>query len=84
MHPIIIIKSAALPCLILVVDHFSLLSLLIQPGLLGSIYLFNRSVLMKTNSIVGKKCYGLILKGKETINIDTKEQLNYLRVIYKK
>ena len=39
---------------------------------------------MKTNSIVGKKCYGLILKGKETINIDTKEQLNYLRVIYKK
>ncbi len=50
----------------------------------GSIYLFNRSVLMKTNSIVGKKCYGLILKGKETINIDTKEQLNYLRVIYKK
>ena len=50
----------------------------------GSIYLFNRDVLMKSNSIVGKKCYGLILKGKETINIDTKEQLNYLRLKYKK
>ena len=30
----------------------------------GSIYLFARDVLMKRNSVVGKKCYGLILKDK--------------------
>ena len=48
----------------------------------GSIYLFKRDVLMKNNSIVGKKCYGLVLRDKETINIDTKEQLNYLRSKY--
>ena len=50
----------------------------------GSIYLFNRDVLMKRNSVVGKKCFGLILKGKETINIDTKNQLNYLKFKYEK
>ena len=50
----------------------------------GSIYLFERDVLMKSNSIVGKKCYGIILKGKETINIDTKDQLNYLKFKFKK
>ncbi len=50
----------------------------------GSIYLFQRDILMKGNSLVGKKCYGLILKGKETINIDSKEQLNYLRLKYEK
>ena len=50
----------------------------------GSIYLFKREVLMKTNTIVGKKCFGLILKGKETINIDTKEQLDYLKTKFKK
>ena len=49
----------------------------------GSIYLFNRDVLMKTNNCWKNK-FGLILKGKETINIDTKEQLNYLRLKYKK
>ena len=50
----------------------------------GSIYLFERDVLMKSNSIVGKKCYGMILTGKETINIDTKDQLNYLKFKFKK
>ena len=50
----------------------------------GSIYLFERDVLMKSNSIVGKKCYGMILRGKETINIDTKDQLNYLKFKFKK
>ena len=48
----------------------------------GSIYLFKRNVLLRTNSIVGKKCYGIILKGKETINIDSKEQLDYLKSKY--
>ena len=50
----------------------------------GSIYLFNRDVLMKRNSVVGKKCYGLILKDKEAINIDTQDQLNYLKFKYEK
>lgn len=50
----------------------------------GSIYLFKRDVLIKKNSLVGNKCYGLKLNGKETINIDTKEQLEYLRFKYKK
>ena len=50
----------------------------------GSIYLFKRDVLMKNNSLVGKKCYGLILKGKETINIDNLDQLNYLKFKFKK
>lgn len=48
----------------------------------GSIYLFKRNVLLRTNSIVGKKCCGIILKGKETINIDSKEQLDYLKSKY--
>ena len=48
----------------------------------GSIYLFKRDTLMKANTIVGKKCFGIILKGKETINIDSKEQLNYLKSKY--
>ena len=50
----------------------------------GSIYLFKRDVLMKTNSLVGQKCYGMVLKGKEIINIDSIEQLNYLRSKYEK
>lgn len=50
----------------------------------GSIYLFARDVLMKRNSVVGKKCYGLILKDKEAINIDTQDQLNYLKFKYEK
>lgn len=50
----------------------------------GSIYLFKRNILLKNNSLVGKKCYGLVLKGKETINIDTKDQLEYLKTIYEK
>ena len=50
----------------------------------GSIYLFKREVLIGNNTIVGKKCFGLILKGKETINIDTKEQLDYLKTKFKK
>ena len=50
----------------------------------GSIYLFNRDVLMKRNSVVGKKCYGLILRDKEATNIDTQDQLNYLKFKYEK
>ncbi len=50
----------------------------------GSIYLFDRDILMKRNSVVGKKCYGLILKDKEAINIDTKNQLKYFKYRYEK
>ena len=39
---------------------------------------------MKRNSVVGKKCYGLILRDKEAINIDTQDQLNYLKFKYEK
>ena len=42
----------------------------------GSIYLFERNVLLKQKSMVGKKCHGIILSGKETINIDTYDNLN--------
>ena len=31
----------------------------------GSIYLFKREILMKSNTLVGKKCFGLILKEKK-------------------
>ena len=47
----------------------------------GSIYLFSREVLFRQKSLVGKKCYGIILKGKETINIDTYENLNEFKKI---
>ena len=50
----------------------------------GSIYLFKRDVLMKTNSLVGKKCFGMVLRGKETINIDSIDELSYLRSKYEK
>lgn len=41
----------------------------------GSIYLVRIKALMKNNSLVGKKTFGLILNGKETINIDNKIDL---------
>tara|TARA_Y100000590_G_scaffold269029_1_gene302126 strand:- start:12434 stop:13147 length:714 start_codon:yes stop_codon:yes gene_type:complete len=49
----------------------------------GAIYLFKRETLMKKNSLVGKKCFGIKLKGKETINIDTQEQLEFLKTKYR-
>ena len=39
---------------------------------------------MKTNSLVGKKCFGMVLRGKETINIDSIDELSYLRSKYEK
>ena len=37
----------------------------------GSIYLTRISSLKKEKSLVSQKCFGLKLKGKETINIDS-------------
>lgn len=45
----------------------------------GSIYLIKRDAFFKFKSLVGKKCYGMILKGIETINIDTKDDLILLK-----
>lgn len=41
----------------------------------GSFYLIERKSLIKNNSFVGNKCKGILLKDKETINIDTKIDL---------
>tara|TARA_B100000787_G_scaffold169996_2_gene163351 strand:+ start:1857 stop:2570 length:714 start_codon:yes stop_codon:yes gene_type:complete len=41
----------------------------------GSIYLVKKDYFLRHNSLVGKKCRGIIIKGYETINIDSKEDL---------
>ena len=41
----------------------------------GSMYFFKRENISKYNSILGKKTYGIEVKGKNTINIDEKEDL---------
>jgi CMP-N,N'-diacetyllegionaminic acid synthase len=46
----------------------------------GSFYLIKRDIFLKYNSLVGKKCKGIILKGLETINIDKIEDLEYLKL----
>tara|TARA_B100000242_G_C43021968_1_gene475642 strand:- start:64 stop:756 length:693 start_codon:yes stop_codon:yes gene_type:complete len=46
----------------------------------GSFYLIKRDAFFKYDSLVGKKCKGIILKGLETVNIDKKEDLDYLRL----
>jgi len=46
----------------------------------GSFYLIKRDIFLKYNSLVGKKCKGIILKGLETINIDSIEDLEYLKL----
>ena len=45
----------------------------------GSIYLITVESFLKYDSLVGKKCYGIELFGDETINIDTKQDLEYFR-----
>lgn len=42
----------------------------------GSIYLCKKEVIFKYNSLVGKNTYGLEMKGKYQINIDTPEDFN--------
>ena len=44
----------------------------------GSFYLIKRDSFMKLNSLVGKNCHGVVLKGLEAINIDTLLDLKYL------
>ena len=44
----------------------------------GSIYLTTIKSFFKYNSIVGNKCYGLELFGNETINIDNKNDIDFL------
>ena len=46
----------------------------------GSFYIIKRDSFLKENSLVGKKCKGLVLKGLETTNIDQKVDLEYLRL----
>ncbi len=50
----------------------------------GSIYASKRDVIMKNKSLVGKNCYGLILKGLETINIDSINDFDFLKKKLKK
>ena len=50
----------------------------------GSIYLIKRNAFLKYKSLVGKKCYGMILEGLESINIDTIDDLNLLKLKLKK
>lgn len=45
----------------------------------GSIYLIKRETLLKYKSLVGKKCYGMILQGIESINLDTQDDLILLK-----
>ena len=46
----------------------------------GSIYLTTRDSLIKNKSLVGKKCYGLVIDGLESVNIDTKDDLELLKL----
>tara|TARA_B100001121_G_C18572774_1_gene565830 strand:- start:158 stop:850 length:693 start_codon:yes stop_codon:yes gene_type:complete len=46
----------------------------------GSFYLIKRDAFLKYNSLVGKKCKGIILKGLEAVNIDKKEDFDYLKL----
>ena len=46
----------------------------------GSYYFIKVSEMKKNNSLVGKKCYGLVLKALYTYNIDTIDDLNLLKM----
>jgi N-acylneuraminate cytidylyltransferase/CMP-N,N'-diacetyllegionaminic acid synthase len=46
----------------------------------GSIYLTTRDSLIRNKSLVGKRCYGLVIDGLESINIDTKDDLDLLKL----
>jgi len=39
---------------------------------------------LKNNSLVGNKCYGYIIKGLETTNIDTKKDLEFFKFLIDK
>ena len=46
----------------------------------GSFYLISRSSFIKYKSLVGKNCYGIILRGLESTNIDNILDLKYLEM----
>ena len=50
----------------------------------GSIYLIKRYAFLKYKALVGRKCYGMILEGLESTNIDTIEDLSLLKLKLKK
>mgnify|MGYP001021368253 CR=1 FL=1 len=50
----------------------------------GSMYFFKRENISKYNSILGKKTYGIEVKGKNTINIDEKEDLILAKHFFKR
>lgn len=50
----------------------------------GSMYFFKTENISKYNSILGKKTYGIEVKGKNTINIDEKEDLILAKHFFKK
>jgi CMP-N,N'-diacetyllegionaminic acid synthase len=45
----------------------------------GSIYLISKKSFLKYNSLVGKKCIGIELFGDEIINIDSQDDLDFLK-----
>lgn len=49
----------------------------------GSIYLVKRDVFFKTNSFLGKNCFGIKVEGNEKINIDTFEDLEKFKKMAK-
>ena len=46
----------------------------------GSFYIIKRDTFLKQNSLVGKKCKGIVLNGLEATNIDQKVDLDYLKL----
>ena len=50
----------------------------------GSIYLIKRNAFFRYKSLVGKRCYGMILEGAESINIDTIDDIILLKHKIKK
>ena len=46
----------------------------------GSFYLIRVLNMIKENSLVSNKCYGIIVKDLEAVNIDTADDLNILKM----
>lgn len=49
----------------------------------GSMYFFMKKNLVKYNSIMGQRVKGLIVSGRNTINIDDKEDLKFAKLFFK-
>ncbi len=50
----------------------------------GSFYLIRVLNMIKENSLVSNKCYGIIVKDLEAVNIDTTDDLNILKMLLNK